>query len=87
MGVPLKMTEKMAHRFIDGLPFLNMVNFHGELLVITRWQCPLVAPGSPNFGRPKAVESLALVPTRGKRRRSAVTLVGAKSSGKMGGFG
>ena len=25
---------------IDGLPFLNMVIFHGKLLVITRWYVP-----------------------------------------------
>ena len=29
--------EAMALIEIDGLPFLKMVIFHGELLVISRW--------------------------------------------------
>ena len=29
--------ESMALIEIDGLPSYNMVMFHGELLVITRW--------------------------------------------------
>ena len=37
--VTVRHGSSMAHRFIDGLPFLKKhgKSFRGELLVITRW--------------------------------------------------